>query len=74
MAARTPRQVQRNVRGHRPGKGQRLLRSERVAGLPQCITSADFVARQDDILAMLRDVHWDLVIFDEAHKMAASRF
>ena len=41
---------------------------------PQCITSIDFVARQDDILAMLRDVHWDLVIFDEAHKMAAYRY
>ena len=40
----------------------------------QCITSIDFVARQDDILAMLRDVRWDLVIFDEAHKMAAYRY
>jgi len=41
---------------------------------PQCITSVDFVARQDDILNMLRDVHWDLVIVDEAHKMAAYRY
>ena len=38
---------------------------------PQCIASVDFVARQDDILNMLRDVHWDLVVVDEAHKMAA---
>ncbi len=41
---------------------------------PQCIASVDFVARQDDILDMLRDVHWDLVIVDEAHKMAAYRY
>jgi superfamily II DNA or RNA helicase len=41
---------------------------------PQCITSIDFVARQDDILNQLRDVHWDLVIVDEAHKMAAYRY
>ncbi|MBI2806091.1 MAG: DUF3883 domain-containing protein [Planctomycetes bacterium] len=41
---------------------------------PQCITSIDFVARQDDILNMLRDVRWDLVICDEAHKMAAYRY
>ncbi len=37
---------------------------------PQCITSIDFIARQDDILNHLRDVRWDLVIVDEAHKMA----
>jgi len=41
---------------------------------PQCIASVDFVARQDDILNMLRDVYWDLVIVDEAHKMAAYRY
>ena len=40
----------------------------------QCITSVDFVARQDDILNLLRDVRWDLVIVDEAHKMAAYRY
>ena len=41
---------------------------------PQCITSIDFVARQEDILNLLRDVRWDLVIVDEAHKMAAYRY
>lgn len=41
---------------------------------PQCIASVDFVARQDDILNMMRDVHWDLCIVDEAHKMAAYRY
>jgi superfamily II DNA or RNA helicase len=41
---------------------------------PQCIASVDFVARQDDILSMMRDVHWDLCIVDEAHKMAAYRY
>jgi len=40
----------------------------------QCITSVDFVARQDDILAMMRDTRWDLVIVDEAHKMAAYKY
>lgn len=40
----------------------------------QCITSIDFVARQDEILNQLRDVRWDLVIVDEAHKMAAYRY
>ncbi len=41
---------------------------------PQCITSIDFLARQDDILNLLRDVRWDLVIVDEAHKMAAYNY
>jgi len=40
---------------------------------PQCITSIDF-AKQDDVRATLRDVRWDLVIVDEAHKMAAYRY
>ncbi|NLE38382.1 MAG: DEAD/DEAH box helicase, partial [Pirellulaceae bacterium] len=40
----------------------------------QCITSVDFLARQEDILNLLRDVHWDLVIVDEAHKMAAYKY
>ena len=41
---------------------------------PQCITSVDFVSRQDDILDLMRDVRWDLVIVDEAHKMAAYKY
>jgi superfamily II DNA or RNA helicase len=40
----------------------------------QCITSIDFVSRQDDILNLLRDVRWHLCIVDEAHKMAAYRY
>ena len=40
----------------------------------QCIASVDFAARQEDILGMLKDVHWDLCIVDEAHKMAAYRY
>lgn len=36
----------------------------------QCIASMDF-AKQDDVLGALREVNWDLVIVDEAHKMAA---
>jgi len=34
------------------------------------ITSLDF-AKQDDILPTLNSVRWDLVVVDEAHKMAA---
>ncbi|MDQ4077925.1 MAG: SNF2-related protein [Chloroflexota bacterium] len=40
---------------------------------PQCITSIDF-AKQDDVLETLRHVQWDLVIVDEAHKMAAYQY
>lgn len=38
----------------------------------RAITSVDF-AKQDNILQSLSDVRWDLVIVDEAHKMAAYR-
>ncbi|MEN3026935.1 MAG: helicase-related protein [Chlorobiota bacterium] len=40
---------------------------------PQLITSMDF-AKQEGVLAALAEVHWDLVIVDEAHKMAAYRY
>jgi superfamily II DNA or RNA helicase len=40
---------------------------------PQIITSMDF-AKQSDVMATLSEVHWDLVIVDEAHKMAAYRY
>ncbi len=39
----------------------------------QVITSIDF-AKQEEILAALSSVQWDLVIVDEAHKMAAYRY
>jgi superfamily II DNA or RNA helicase len=39
----------------------------------QAITSIDF-AKKDDILHSLAGVDWDLVIVDEAHKMAAYRY
>mgnify|MGYP000026366135 CR=1 FL=1 len=39
----------------------------------QLITSIDFV-KQDEILATLSSVHWDLVMVDEAHKMSAYRY
>jgi superfamily II DNA or RNA helicase len=42
-------------------------------GKDQCITSIDF-AKQESILPTLRDVQWDLIIVDEAHKMAAYRY
>jgi superfamily II DNA or RNA helicase len=40
---------------------------------PQLITSIDF-AKQDDILAGLTSVHYDLIVVDEAHKMAAYKY
>ncbi len=39
----------------------------------QVITSIDF-AKQEDILPSLKSAFWDLVIVDEAHKMAAYRY
>jgi superfamily II DNA or RNA helicase len=39
----------------------------------QIITSMDF-AKQDDIMAALAEARWDLVIVDEAHKLAAYRY
>jgi len=39
----------------------------------QIISSMDF-CRQDDIMQTLDDVHWDLVIVDEAHKMSAYQY
>lgn len=39
----------------------------------QIITSMDF-AKQEEILASLSSVHWDLIIVDEAHKMSAYRY
>ena len=37
---------------------------------PQVITSLD-LAKRTDVLLGLRQVHWDLVIVDEAHRMSA---
>jgi SNF2 family DNA or RNA helicase len=39
----------------------------------QVITSMDF-AKQEEILPLFQTVHWDLVIVDEAHKMAAYKY
>lgn len=39
----------------------------------QIITSIDFI-KQEDILPSLKSVTWDLVIVDEAHKMAAYKY
>lgn len=36
----------------------------------QCVTSVDF-AKREDVRQSLQDVQWDLVIVDEAHKLAA---
>ncbi|MCL6519036.1 MAG: DUF3883 domain-containing protein [Armatimonadetes bacterium] len=41
--------------------------------IPQVITSMDF-AKQDDMMASLGEARWDLVVVDEAHKMAAYRY
>jgi SNF2 family DNA or RNA helicase len=39
----------------------------------QVITSLDF-ARQEDVMQAIANVHWDLTIVDEAHKMAAYKY
>lgn len=39
----------------------------------QAITSMDF-AKQDDVMLSLADAKWDLVIVDEAHKLAAYQY
>lgn len=39
----------------------------------QAITSMDF-AKQEDIMVSIAEAHWDLVIVDEAHKMAAYEY
>ncbi|MBO9308110.1 DEAD/DEAH box helicase, partial [Thermomicrobium sp.] len=39
----------------------------------QVIASMDF-AKQDDVLASLAEVTWDLTVVDEAHKLAAYRY
>lgn len=40
---------------------------------PQIIASMDF-AKQEEVLGALAETHWDLIIVDEAHKMAAYRY
>ncbi len=39
----------------------------------QAITSMDF-AKQEDVMVSLAEARWDLVIVDEAHKMAAYKY
>ncbi|MDH7481133.1 MAG: helicase-related protein [Armatimonadota bacterium] len=39
----------------------------------QVIASMDF-SKQDDVMASLGEVRWDLVVVDEAHKMSAYRY
>lgn len=39
----------------------------------QLITSIDF-AKQEDVMVSLAEVNWDLVVVDEAHKMAAYQY
>lgn len=37
------------------------------------VASIDFIC-QDNVLAMLETTHWDMVIFDEAHKLSAYQY
>lgn len=39
----------------------------------QVITSMDF-AKQEDVMATLSEVEWDMVVIDEAHKLAAYKY
>ncbi|MDP3186077.1 MAG: helicase-related protein, partial [Anaerolineales bacterium] len=58
--------VDRGIMG--PLNGQNVWAREQ-----QLITSIDF-AKQDDILAGLASVQFDLIVVDEAHKMSAFRY
>lgn len=42
------------------------------AACPRLILRMDQIARNDDYMAWLRDVHWDIAIVDEAHRMSAT--
>jgi len=48
--------------------GQNIFEEEN-----QLITSIDF-AKQEDVMASIKDSKWDLVIVDEAHKMSAYKY
>lgn len=37
---------------------------------PRIITSLDFISRED-VLNVIENCHWDLVVFDECHKLSA---
>jgi superfamily II DNA or RNA helicase len=41
---------------------------------PLIIARMDHLARNDDLLVQLRESEWDLVVIDEAHRMAAHYF
>jgi superfamily II DNA or RNA helicase len=81
VATRTLGQIRRDIQKF--GETFRVINRDTIGGSygrtvwednPQCIASVDFVARQDDVINLLRDVHWDLCIVDEARKMAAYRY
>jgi len=37
---------------------------------PKIVTSIDFISRED-VMNVAGNVHWDLIVFDEAHKLSA---
>lgn len=37
---------------------------------PRIVTSIDFISRED-VLNVAQDSHWDLIVFDECHKLSA---
>lgn len=41
---------------------------------PLLIARMDQLSRNEDLLAQLRETHWDLIIVDEAHRMGAHYF
>ncbi|RYG51132.1 MAG: helicase, partial [Chitinophagaceae bacterium] len=40
---------------------------------PRIVTSIDFISR-DDVLNVASTAHWDLIVFDEAHKLSAYEY
>ena len=61
MAAGTARQVRGDVHGRQPGTVSAAYGRNVWEDNPSASRRIDFVARQDDILNLMRDVRWDLV-------------
>ena len=69
VAARAEGEVRREVRVLKGGDIRDQFGVNQWLEQKQVITSLD-LAKREDILPGLRQVHWDLVIVDEAHRMS----
>ena len=70
VAARTEGEVRREVPGHEGRRHPRPVRRQPVAGAASRSSRRSTSPSATEILPGLRQVHWDLVIVDEAHRMS----